>query len=80
MKEENISQQFRLKNIEEIKIYFIREIDQSELITKKHKKLCKTLNYIEHILIFAFLMLLGVFPFLLLLRCLLFLQELRVLH
>ena len=80
MKEENISQQFRLKNIEEIKIYFIREIDQTELITKKHKKLCKTLNYIEHILIFAFLMLLGVFPFLLLLRCLLFLQELRVLH
>ena len=80
MKEENISQQFRLKNIEEIKIYFIREIDQSELITKKHKKLCKTLNYIEHILIFAFLVLLGVFPFLLLLLCLLFLQELQVLQ
>ena len=80
MKEENISQQFRLKNIEEIKIYFIREIDQNELITKKHKKLCKTLNYIEHILIFAFLVLLGVFPFLLLLLCLLFLQELQVLQ
>ena len=80
MKEENISQQFRLKNIEEIKIYFIREIDQNELMTKKHKKLCKTLNYIEHILIFAFLVLLGVFPFLLLLLCLLFLQELRVLQ
>ena len=80
MKEENISQQFRLKNIEEIKIYFIREIDQNELMTKKHKKLCKTLNYIEHILIFAFLVLLGVLPFLLLLLCLLFLQELQVLQ
>ena len=80
MKEENISQQFRLKNIEEIKIYFIREIDQNELMTKKHKKLCKTLNYIDHILIFAFLVLLGVFPFLLLHPCLLFLQELQVLQ
>ena len=72
MKEENINQEFRLKNIEEIKIYFIKEIEQNELMTKKHKKLYKTLNYIEHILILAFLLLLGVFPFLLLVLCLLF--------
>ena len=41
MKEENVNQEFRLKNIEEIKIYFIKEIDQNELMTKKHKKFTK---------------------------------------
>ena len=39
MREENISQQFRLKNIEEIKNYFIKETDQNKLMSKKHKKI-----------------------------------------
>ena len=35
MFEENISQEFILKNIEEMKNYFIKEIDQNELMSKK---------------------------------------------
>ena len=38
MLEENIIQEFRLKNIEAIKNYFIKEIDQNELINENHKK------------------------------------------
>ena len=53
MLEENIGQGFRLKNIEELKNYFIKEIDQNGLMSKKHKKVCTTLNYIEHFLILA---------------------------
>ena len=52
MSEENISQGFRLKNIDEIRNYFIEEINQNELRSKKHKKGCRVLNYIEHLLIF----------------------------
>ena len=33
MKEENISQEFRFKNIEETRNYFIKEMDNNELIT-----------------------------------------------
>ena len=53
MGEENISQEFRLKNLEVIKNYFIKEIDQNELISKKHKRLSTILNYIEYSLILA---------------------------
>ena len=53
MSKENISQEFRLKNIEETRNYFIKEIYQNELMSKKHKKVCMTLNYIEHFLILA---------------------------
>ena len=48
MPEENISQKFRLKNIEVTRNYFIEELNQNELISKKFKKV---LNYIEHLLI-----------------------------
>ena len=40
MSEENISQDFRLKNKDEKGNYLIKEINQNELISKKHKKLC----------------------------------------
>ena len=53
MVEENISQEFRLKNIDETRNYFLEEIKQNQLISKKHKKICKTLNYIEHFVILA---------------------------
>ena len=49
--EENISQEFRLKDIDETKTYLIKEINWNELISKKHKKVCTTLNCIEHFLI-----------------------------
>ena len=47
MSEENISQEFRLKNGER-RNYLIEEINQNELMCKKHKKV---LNYIEYLLI-----------------------------
>ena len=53
MVEENISQEFRLKNLDETKNYFLEEIKQNELMSKKHKKVCTTLDYIEHFLILA---------------------------
>ena len=49
--EENISQEFRLKDIDKTRKYLIEEINQSKLIRKKHKKVCTTLNWIEHFLI-----------------------------
>ena len=50
MAEENISQEFRLKNMEEAKNYFIKEIDQNKLISNKHKKFYLTLDYAEQFL------------------------------
>ena len=51
--EENISQEFRLKNIDETRNYFHEEIKQNELMSRRHKKVCATLNYTEHFLILA---------------------------
>ena len=48
-----MSQEFRLKNKNETRNYFIGEINQNELMSKKHKKVGTTLNYIEHFLILA---------------------------
>ena len=39
--------------MDETRNYFLREIKQNELMSKKHKKVCTTLNYIEHILVLA---------------------------
>ena len=47
---EYISQKFRLKNIEETKNYFIKEINQNELMRKNHKQVS---NYIEYLLLLA---------------------------
>ena len=51
MAEENISQEFTLKIIDATRNYLIEEINRRELMSKKHKKVCTTLNYIEHFLI-----------------------------
>ena len=51
MAEENISQEFRLKNIDETRNYLIEEIYRNELMSKKHKKVVTTLNHIKHFLI-----------------------------
>ena len=53
MGEENINQKFRVEDIDEEKKYFIEEIEPHELTSKKHKKVCTTLIYIEHFLILA---------------------------
>ena len=41
-----MSQEFRLKNIDKTRNYFLEEIEQNELMSKKYKKVCTTLNYI----------------------------------
>ena len=49
-----MSQEFRLKNLDERRNYFLEEIKQNELMSRKHKKVyISTLNYIEHCLILA---------------------------
>ena len=54
MSEENISQEFRLKNINETRNYFIKEINENELMSKNHKNVCRVFNYIDHLLILVF--------------------------
>ena len=53
MSEEIISQEFRLKNIDKTRNYLIEEINRNELISKTHKTVCTTQNYIEHFLILS---------------------------
>ena len=53
MVERNISQEFRFKNIDKTKNYFVEEIKENKFLSKKNKKVCRTLNYIEHLLILA---------------------------
>ena len=47
----NMSQEFRLKNTDETRNYFLKEINQNKLMSGKHKKICTIVNYIEHFLI-----------------------------
>ena len=44
----NINQEFRPKKIDEIKNHLIKEINRNELISKKHKKVFRVVNYIDH--------------------------------
>ena len=48
-----MSQEFRLKKIDNGRNYFLEEIEKNELMSRKRKKVCATLNYIEHFLILA---------------------------
>ena len=40
----NMSQEFRLKHLDETRSYFLEEIKQDELMSRMHKKICTTLN------------------------------------
>ena len=42
-----------LKSINKARNYVIEEIQKNELISRKHKKVCTTLNFIEHFRILA---------------------------
>ena len=53
MVEENISQEFKLKNTYEARDYSLEEIEKNELIWRKHKKGCANLSYVEHFLMLA---------------------------
>ena len=48
MPEEIISQKIKLKKKDETRNYLIEEINQNKLMSKKHKKVCRVLNYIDH--------------------------------
>ena len=39
-----------MKNINETRNYFLEDIEQNELMSRKHKKVCTTPNYIEYFL------------------------------
>ena len=49
--QKNISQELRLKDIDETRNYFLVEIIQNQLMSRKYKNACTTLNYIEHFLV-----------------------------
>ena len=53
MTKENMNKEFRLKKIDEKIHYLIEEINQ-KLLSKKHKKICRFLNYVDHSLIVIF--------------------------
>ena len=47
MSEKSIRQEFGLKNIDETRNYLIEEINQKQLMSQKHKKIHRALNYID---------------------------------
>ena len=51
MFEENMSQEFKLKTVDEIRNSLIEEVNRNELMSKKHKKVCRDLNYVNHLLV-----------------------------
>ena len=53
MVEEDRSQEFKFKKIDETKNYFFEKIKPNKLMSRKHKKVCTTLNHIEQFLILA---------------------------
>ena len=52
--EKHLVKNLYYKNIDETKNYFLEEIERNELISRKHKKVCTTLNYINYFLVLAF--------------------------
>ena len=46
-----MNQEFWFKNTDEIRNYFLEEINQNELISKKHIKVCTTLTHITYFIV-----------------------------
>ena len=46
-----MNEEFRLKKIDEIRNHLFEEIYCNELMRKKHKEVCRVLNYIDYLLI-----------------------------
>ena len=51
MTDESISREFRLKNINETRNYYIEEISLNEMMSKKHEIVCRVLNCVKNLLI-----------------------------
>ena len=47
------SLEFRLKKLDEIRNYLLDEIKHNDLMSEKHKKTCKYINYVEHLFVLA---------------------------
>ena len=43
----NKSQEFRSKNVDERRNYFLKKIEQNHLNSQTYKKVCTTLSYIK---------------------------------
>ena len=54
MPEENMNQKFTLRKTDEIRNNLIEERNWNELVSTKHKKVCRVLNYIEYSIIVFF--------------------------
>ena len=44
---------FRLKNIDETRNYLLEEIKHNDLMSEKHRKVCRALKYFEYFLVFV---------------------------
>ena len=53
MIEEDSSQEFTSKNIDETGNYFLKKLEQNGFMSRMHKEVCTTLNYIKRLLILA---------------------------
>ena len=42
-----------MKNIKETRNFLLEETKQNELMSRKYKKVCRTINYVEHFLILS---------------------------
>ena len=51
MVKENTSLKIRQKKLDEVKNYLLQDI-KHDLMSKKQKRMCRTLNYFEHSLLF----------------------------
>ena len=51
-----MSQELTLTKIDQTRNYSLEEIKQNKLMSRKNKKVCQHLNYIEHFLILTFTM------------------------
>ena len=48
-----INLELRFNNTDETGNYLLEETNHNDLMSEKHKKTCKYLNYVEHLLILA---------------------------
>ena len=54
MAKENVSLDLRLIKVNQTKKYLLRRTRHNDLMSEKHKKVCRTLNYFDPFLVFVF--------------------------
>ena len=48
---EEANLEFGFKNVDETRNYLIEKINHNDLMSKKYKKRCKHLDYVQHLLL-----------------------------